>query len=191
MVFECLFQTLELLAEVAVLEEEVVRLEEQVVNFRQGLYQEAVFVSSKRNVENWNDSNDDTPVRKAKHQRSKSLSHNEFNSAFSAAKSQPSLARCTSSRKMFSADAMAVRTRNCSSVQVSGKHATRKPTASSSSPSEDTRGKENRLWTNSVKDKPSAESKNSKIITPLKKPPIKHESAENSPNSLKLQVCAP
>ncbi|MCL7023028.1 hypothetical protein MKW94_022666 [Papaver nudicaule] len=34
--------TLELLAEVAVLEEEVVRLEEQVVNCRQGLYQEAV-----------------------------------------------------------------------------------------------------------------------------------------------------
>ncbi|WOL19986.1 hypothetical protein Cni_G28788 [Canna indica] len=38
--------TLELLAEVAVLEEEVVRLEEQVVNFRQGLYQEAIYISS-------------------------------------------------------------------------------------------------------------------------------------------------
>ncbi|PAN35816.1 hypothetical protein PAHAL_6G236600 [Panicum hallii] len=38
-------QTLELLAEVAVLEEEVVRLEEQVVNFRQGLYQEAIITS--------------------------------------------------------------------------------------------------------------------------------------------------
>ncbi|CAL4999335.1 unnamed protein product [Urochloa decumbens] len=38
-------QTLELLAEVAVLEEEVVRLEEQVVNFRQGLYQEAIINS--------------------------------------------------------------------------------------------------------------------------------------------------
>lgn len=45
--------TLELLAEVAVLEEEVVRLEEQVVHFRQGLYQEAVYISSsKRNLEN-------------------------------------------------------------------------------------------------------------------------------------------
>ncbi|KAI3762917.1 hypothetical protein L1987_53359 [Smallanthus sonchifolius] len=44
--------TLELLAEVAVLEEEVVRLEEQVVHFRQGLYQEAVYISSsKRNLE--------------------------------------------------------------------------------------------------------------------------------------------
>ncbi|XP_073277004.1 uncharacterized protein [Primulina huaijiensis] len=40
--------TLELLAEVAVLEEEVVRLEEKVVHFRQGLYQEAVYISSSR-----------------------------------------------------------------------------------------------------------------------------------------------
>ncbi|KAK8995680.1 hypothetical protein V6N11_075944 [Hibiscus sabdariffa] len=47
--------TLELLAEVAVLEEEVVWLEEQVVSFRQGLYQEAVYASSKRNVENSNE----------------------------------------------------------------------------------------------------------------------------------------
>ncbi|XP_021285211.1 uncharacterized protein LOC110417275 isoform X2 [Herrania umbratica] len=45
--------TLELLAEVAVLEEEVVRLEEQVVHFRQDLYQEAVYISSsKRNKDN-------------------------------------------------------------------------------------------------------------------------------------------
>ncbi|KAK9023261.1 hypothetical protein V6N11_003486 [Hibiscus sabdariffa] len=44
--------TLELLAEVAVLEEEIVRLEEQVVHFRQDLYQEAVYTSSsKRNME--------------------------------------------------------------------------------------------------------------------------------------------
>ncbi|KAJ6791878.1 Uncharacterized protein M6B38_241760 [Iris pallida] len=48
---------LELLAEVAVLEEEVVRLEEQVVNFRQGLYQEAVYISSsKKTKENESDS---------------------------------------------------------------------------------------------------------------------------------------
>ncbi|KAG6474435.1 hypothetical protein ZIOFF_068370 [Zingiber officinale] len=38
--------TLELLAEVAVLEEEVVRLEEQVITFRQGLYREAIYISS-------------------------------------------------------------------------------------------------------------------------------------------------
>ncbi|XP_020704373.2 uncharacterized protein LOC110115468 [Dendrobium catenatum] len=46
-------QTLELLAEVAVLEEEVVKLEAQVLNFRQGLYQEAIYISStKTNMEN-------------------------------------------------------------------------------------------------------------------------------------------
>lgn len=44
---------MELLAEVAVLEEEVGRLEEQLVHFRQDLYQEAVYISSsKRNKEN-------------------------------------------------------------------------------------------------------------------------------------------
>ncbi|XP_020581016.1 uncharacterized protein LOC110025088 isoform X2 [Phalaenopsis equestris] len=41
--------TLELLAEVAVLEEEVIRLEEKVVTFRQDLYQEAIFISTSKN----------------------------------------------------------------------------------------------------------------------------------------------
>lgn len=49
---------MELLAEVAVLEEEVVRLEEQVVNFRQGLYQEAIYVSSSSSKKNA----DTTPI---------------------------------------------------------------------------------------------------------------------------------
>ncbi|KAI3785040.1 hypothetical protein L1987_44149 [Smallanthus sonchifolius] len=49
-------QTLELLAEVAVLEEEVVRLEEEVVSFRQGLYQEAVLLSFRINVNSDNNS---------------------------------------------------------------------------------------------------------------------------------------
>lgn len=44
--------TQELLAEIAVLEEEVVRLEEQVVTYRHNLYQEAVFICSKRKLEN-------------------------------------------------------------------------------------------------------------------------------------------
>lgn len=44
-------QILELLAEVAVLEEEVVRLEEKIVHFRQGLYQEAVYISSSKKME--------------------------------------------------------------------------------------------------------------------------------------------
>ncbi|PPR93446.1 hypothetical protein GOBAR_AA27237 [Gossypium barbadense] len=61
-------KTLELLAEVAVLEEEIVRLEEQVVHFRQDLYQEAVYTStSKRNMESSADSSepclDNSPKR--------------------------------------------------------------------------------------------------------------------------------
>ncbi|KAJ4842995.1 hypothetical protein Tsubulata_037864 [Turnera subulata] len=93
---------LELLAEVAVLEEEVVRLEEQVVNFRQGLYQEAVYISSKKNADNANDVVDQQPVTRPKHMRSKSLCHNEFNSATVAARPQPALARSTSSRRLSS-----------------------------------------------------------------------------------------
>ena len=42
---------MQLLAEVAVLEEEIVRLEEQFVHFRQELYQEAALTSSKTNIE--------------------------------------------------------------------------------------------------------------------------------------------
>ncbi|KAG8492028.1 hypothetical protein CXB51_015662 [Gossypium anomalum] len=65
--------TLELLAEVAVLEEEIVRLEEQVVHFRQDLYREAVYTSSsKRNMESSVDLNEpclDNP----KHQQPKTL----------------------------------------------------------------------------------------------------------------------
>ncbi|EXB96713.1 hypothetical protein L484_011758 [Morus notabilis] len=179
--------TLELLAEVAVLEEEVVRLEEQVVNFRQGLYQEAVYVSSKRNVETSNDSMDQTPVKITKHQRSKSLPQFELNSATSssATKSQPSLARTTSSRRLLPSDAISVRTGNCSTRQVNGRQTPRKP-ETSSSPSEDSRGKENRLWTNFVKASP--EKKNSKVVTPLKKPPIKHEQKDKTPDSLKVQL---
>ncbi|XP_047961180.1 uncharacterized protein LOC125205982 [Salvia hispanica] len=43
--------TLELLAEVAVLEEEIVRLEEKIVFFRKGLYQEAVYISSSKKMD--------------------------------------------------------------------------------------------------------------------------------------------
>lgn len=182
------FQTLELLAEVAVLEEEVVRLEEQVVNFRQGLYQEAVYVSTKRNVENSSDSNDQTtPVRSAKHQRSKSMSQFDFNSATSAARSQPSLSRTTSSRKLLPTDAISVKSGSCSTRQANGRLSSRKP-ESTSSVSEDGRGKENRLWTNFVKDKPSPEKKTSKMVTPVKKPPMKQEPKDKSPEQLKLQV---
>ncbi|ESW28814.1 hypothetical protein PHAVU_002G020400, partial [Phaseolus vulgaris] len=54
---------LELVAEVAVLEEEVVRLEERAVNFRLALYQEAVYISSNWNAENLRDSMDQNSIK--------------------------------------------------------------------------------------------------------------------------------
>ncbi|KAJ9567074.1 hypothetical protein OSB04_003040 [Centaurea solstitialis] len=54
--------TLELLAEVAVLEEEVVSLEEQVAQYRQNLYEEAIYISFyKRNLENLVDFQEKSP----------------------------------------------------------------------------------------------------------------------------------
>ncbi|XP_057986846.1 uncharacterized protein LOC110640814 isoform X2 [Hevea brasiliensis] len=69
--------TLELLAEVAVLEEEVVRLEEQVVHFRQDLYQEAVYISSsKKNVESLADLYDLSPNESSKPENAKTIARN-------------------------------------------------------------------------------------------------------------------
>ncbi|BBH06154.1 Protein of unknown function D [Prunus dulcis] len=180
--------TLELLAEVAVLEEEVVRLEEQVVNFRQGLYQQAVYLSTKRNVETLNDSSEQTPIKSAKHQRSKSLSHNEFISATSASRLQPSLSRSVSSRRLLSTDIVSDRTTgNCSSRQVSGKQISRKPNCLSPL-SEDGKGKENRLCSNAARDKQSPDKKTTKAVTPVKKLPSKHESMVKCLDPLKLEL---
>ncbi|CAJ1942761.1 unnamed protein product [Sphenostylis stenocarpa] len=176
--------TLELLAEVAVLEEEVVRLEEQVVNFRQGLYQEAVYISSKRNAENLNDPIDQNTIRSSKHQRSKSMSQSEFNSTMMG-RSQPSLARSASSRKLlFSSETINEHTGKL----VHGKQSHRKQDSFSSIP-EEGRGKENRSFCNFVKEKQSPEKKTTtKVITPIKKSPLKQESAEKCMDQLKLQL---
>ncbi|KAI4383397.1 hypothetical protein MLD38_009239 [Melastoma candidum] len=95
--------TLELLAEVAVLEEEVARLEKQVMNFRRGLYMEAVYVSSGRNGEVARESGEESPlpVRKVKHDRSKSTSKSptEFYSPSFASSSEPGLSRSVSIQK--------------------------------------------------------------------------------------------
>ncbi|KAG2724493.1 hypothetical protein I3760_01G020300 [Carya illinoinensis] len=170
--------TLELLAEVAVLEEEVVRLEEQVVNFRQGLYQEAVYISSKKNVENSSDAIDRNSVKSSStiHQRSKSLPQNELNSATSTARPQPCLARSTS-RKLSSPNTFPDRTANCSSVPVMEKQTLKKRNSPPSFP-EDRQGKENLLCSNSVKDKQSPEKKYAKVVASVKRAPIKHESME-------------
>lgn len=175
------FQTLELLAEVAVLEEEVVRLEEQVVNFRKGLYQEAVYISSKRNLENLNDSIETNSIRSSKHQRSKSLSLNEFNlTTTTPSRLQPPISRNSSSRKqLFSADTVV-------SDNITGKH--RKQNSISSIP-EESRGKENLSFSNAVmKDKQSPEKKTSKASTPVKKTPVKQESAEKLQETLKVTL---
>ncbi|KAJ1415222.1 Ternary complex factor MIP1, leucine-zipper [Sesbania bispinosa] len=174
--------TLELVAEVAVLEEEVVRLEEQVVNFRQGLYQEAVYISSKRNAENLNDPIDQNSIRSSKHQRSKSLSQSEFNST-TMTRSQPSLARSASSRKILFSDTVT----DHPGKLVNGKQLHTKQDSLSSIP-EVRREKENPLLCNSMKDKPSPEKKMAKVITPVKKSPTKQESADKSVDHLKLQL---
>ncbi|KAE8659087.1 hypothetical protein F3Y22_tig00116964pilonHSYRG00057 [Hibiscus syriacus] len=69
--------TLELLAEVAVLEEEIVRLEEQVVLYRQDLYQEAVYTSSsKRNMESSIDLSEPCPNNGPKCPQPRTLTRN-------------------------------------------------------------------------------------------------------------------
>ncbi|CAN6986386.1 unnamed protein product [Brassica oleracea var. botrytis] len=143
--------TLELLAEVAVLEEEVVRLEEQVVSFRQGLYQEAVYISSKSNGLNEN-----SPVRSTKHQRSKSMSQHELKSMTTPPKKhQQSLSpsRSISSRKLFSSD-----------QTVNDKQASPKPNVSSVvTKPVDVRGKENQTSSNGLKDKKDKKSPEKKL----------------------------
>ncbi|XP_021275153.1 uncharacterized protein LOC110409952 isoform X1 [Herrania umbratica] len=176
--------TLELLAEVAVLEEEVVRLEEQVVNFRQGLYQEAVYTSSKRNVENLNESIEQSPVRSSKHQRSKSLSINEMSSVTTIGKPQPSLARSVSSRKLLPPDSTYDRNGQCFSRPTNGRQASTKLNSASG----DVRGKENQSFANAVKDKQSPEKKIPKVVTPAKRLPTKHESADKCLDALKSQL---
>lgn len=110
------WQTLELLAEVAVLEE-VARLEEEVVSFRHGLYQEAVYLSSRININIGNSDNNSleqqsmkttttTTTTTSKHDGSiSSLSPTEFHSEPSILPQQKllnSLSRSASSRLSYS-----------------------------------------------------------------------------------------
>ncbi|KGN48511.1 uncharacterized protein LOC101217980 isoform X1 [Cucumis sativus] len=179
---------LELLAEVAVLEEEVVRLEEQVVNFRQGLYQEAVYVSSSsRNSDISTDTMEPISTRIAKHRRTKSYCQNEFNSANSIARLQPSLARCSSSRKLLSNDTFFDRNGNGSNRFANGKHVPGKSSSFLFLP-EDGLGKENQSYANTVKNKPSPEKKVDRIISPLKKSPLKQEFLEKNSSPMKSQL---
>lgn len=173
-------QTLELLAEVAVLEEEVVWLSERVVNFRQDLYQEAVFVSSQRNVENFVHAVESISMRSLQQRGQwKSLTSNELSSPTPTYRPQPLVARSISSRKMLSSQNISDQTGNYSARLLNAKQASWK----SISPS-----KENQFGSHYVKNKPSPEKKATKIISPSKKTPTKHEVAEKSLDTLKLQV---
>ncbi|XP_020677431.1 uncharacterized protein LOC110096022 isoform X1 [Dendrobium catenatum] len=131
--------TLELLAEVAVLEEEVVRLEEQVVNFRQGLYQEAIYISSsKRSSENGLDSCHDQFSQNAKNpELHKVQSRSTGNNASSISSTSPS--------KRWSLDGNQPFPSNC---VIKGNRLPKKP---NSSLAEEPRGKENQLNANSAK----------------------------------------
>lgn len=177
---------MELLAEIAVLEEEVARLEEQVVNFRQGLYQEAVYISSKRNVENLNDPVEQNSMRSLKHRRSKSLCQNEIIHSPSMARLQPPLAKSTSSRKLlFSSDNSVITDHSGIGKLANGN---RRQNPSSSIPEEGRRKWKHLFSNNSVKDKQSPEKKMARVITPVKKSPLKQESPEKSLDHLKQQV---
>ncbi|KAG6672217.1 hypothetical protein I3842_16G046200 [Carya illinoinensis] len=84
--------TLELLAEVAVLEEEVVRLEQEVLHFRQDLYQEAVYTSSsKRSGENSTDSYAQYPIQNYKPERHKFSALNGADSSVCTSRHRPTL----------------------------------------------------------------------------------------------------
>lgn len=184
-----MLQTLELLAEVAVLEEEVARLEEQVVNFRQGLYQEAVYISCKRHFENSSDVIDPSSIRSGRHEQSKSLSQNEINLGTSTARPLPSLARSASNGKPSLADSVSDRAGHCSTRPVNGMQASKKPNSSSPPPSEeDRRGKENQTSVSLSKNKQSPDKKFPRIKSPVKKSPVKHETVDKFVDPPKLQV---
>lgn len=85
----------------AVLEEEVVRLEEQIVSFRQGLYEEAVCISSRKSSENpTTPSKNELSSRSYKQTHSRSSSQSEINPGLFETRLSPSLSRIASSRKL-------------------------------------------------------------------------------------------
>ncbi|KAK4791184.1 hypothetical protein SAY86_031597 [Trapa natans] len=179
--------TLELLAEVAVLEEEIVRLEEQLLNFRRGgLYKEAVYQSSKRNAENSSYPMDDCPARRAKYDPSKTSSRREFSSLTFNLRSSPSM-RSTSGRKLLSSlDPVLVRSENSSSM-ANGRPSLKKLNSCLSPIPEEIHGKENCSFVNSTEET-HIRGKNGPN-TPVKRTLIKKQySFESTPDPVKLQV---
>ncbi|XP_068641823.1 uncharacterized protein [Aristolochia californica] len=179
--------TLELLAEVAVLEEEVVRLEEQIVNFRQGLYQEAVYIScSKKNIENAIDVFDQYPSRVLKIDRSKSSS-NMVGLESSMDGPSPSTADDPSSSTQSSSDLPARAGRLCNR-SINGIK-TPKKLNSHLAVAEDSRGKENQLSANSKKNnKQTSQQKPARSRAVLKKTAVDPNASEKCLEPLKLQL---
>ncbi|KAL0377735.1 UNVERIFIED_CONTAM: hypothetical protein Sradi_3079000 [Sesamum radiatum] len=176
--------TLELLAEVAVLEEEVVRLEEQVVNFRQGLYQEAVYISSRKSP-----SPDLTPSRNelstgsSTRKHSRSSSQIEANLGSFGTRSSPLLSRIASTRKFLSADCPSDGLRNSPESPCNGKQ----PQNKQGLALENGLGGDNQSSSSSDKDKLSPQKKSLVLGTPMKKHQLKPESMVKSANSPKIQ----
>lgn len=178
-------QTLELLAEVAVLEEEVVRLEEQVVDFRQGLYQEALYTSSRKTPEK---STTSVSMASSRGKHARSFSHSEVNvETSSPARPSPSSSRTTTRRRLLSSDPVCDQDEHSSDRHVNGKQFLQKLDTSL----EDGLGKENQLCTNSTKVKQFPENNSAIARTPGKRPPSKPKSAENCVDFQKQQVKIP
>lgn len=180
-----LLQTLELLAEVAVLEEEVIRLEEQLVNFRQGLYQEAVYIaSSKKSIENAIE-NDFYPNKSSKAELTNSLSQVEdFEAIMGKPLSPPS---DDSTPMSLSSDLAVDQIQQCSNEPLIGMQPSKK-VQSCSAFSEDGRGKENQSCTNSSKNKHLSQQKATMTKTYAKRRSAGSKSMEKLPGPLKLQV---
>lgn len=167
--------TLELLAEVAVLEEEVVRLEVQVVNYRQGLYQEAFSTCSRRNGDDNHlpGSCPQLPDKGPKQRHSRSLSMSEVNLGSSMPQFSPSRDRSASSRKLFLKESVFDSSRISYDVTSNSRQAVMKNCNDSL---KDGLGKENHSTDTCTKDKPSPQKQVNTIKTSLKRPPVKIES---------------
>lgn len=133
-------KTVELLAEVAVLEEEVVRLEERLVNFRQGLYQEAVFISSSKKTK---EIVPDTDSDGGCSQSSKTIEQLKLPADLPTCQSLVSMKPLVSVRYSLDAELSGP----SSNQSANGKRRLNKQNTSLNS-SEDRRGKENQWITN-------------------------------------------
>ncbi|KAL5982404.1 hypothetical protein ACLOJK_016475 [Asimina triloba] len=180
--------TLELLAEVAVLEEEVIRLEEQVVNFRQGLYQEAVYIStSKKNIEGETDLNDQHPRRNCKTDQPQTSSQLMDSEASTTRPLPP--ADCASRPTQLSLNTASSRTENSSNRPLNGKKQPRKLNSSASIPDVG-RGKENQSHGFSMKKKQQMQQKatTTRISPASKRPSIECRVMEKQLEPRKLQL---